>query len=924
MFKHIWAFFFAFVLLGCGSGGSETSSSNSNAGNGSGTPSTPSVVAAETILPVESELLTSLLFVLPELTEPKVIYAQVYQSGWFPCIALPDSELYKTISRVRRLNLNNCDAHGMKISGDVESIEKLDVAATSYQINYNNIELRSGTKTFRVSGITKIEGTLDTSSQSCETKTQLTHNLRVQSSTGTVTVDNVVVTVDGGGSYFCKKPQIIVSGSFTHSKTGRYELRTETPLSIYRQPGEDGSHGSVVLQAAKQLLRFELNKNSYALTSKIVISDSSNKPLFTMHTPISISSPPLFSDLSDSDGDGLPNSYELSIGLNPNNPADALLDTDGDGYTNLDEFKYAGHPLDSKFTPESVLAGFSKTERPNLRFMSNDFTIALPYNVNFTRPQTKTTIHAKATLIGDMQFKPKENCILSNNNSIISCNFFYDYSRTYGMHFDVTTDSYDYKEVKASIRVETSSSQPDLSQGDDEFVGDIVRQSYTFTPNFDIYVQYKNGLYTPNRAFTMVKDEPIVLTLNANFRFGDAPIHGYLTPTFPPDIEQQKLECFKKQSSTWQPCSRMAFNDSTKFRLTLVGRKSGFYDLSFDLSIDDRNPAIADKFKMKATVGDSTVLLQQQVDQTSNGGTLKVPAGIYVGTLDLSAKTIQLVADGVVYLVDTVSNVNANSHDKSGNSLLLDYQSTVQGFVVANHSIYISEYGGRLIDNKFGDIRYGLLQNTVISRGDSIIQRNITDTLSNVPDLGYLIGSTCPTFWLGNNSSTTQLNIAFAQNVIHAPAHCGNILRIFQTVKMSMVHNTIFENIQLFKFETLHLKSKHQIAMDNNLFVRDLPFFELESYASSVSGNDMSANNNLLHDVPAEVLGYTYPHIKVTGSMIGDPKLVEVYKLDKGSAAIDKAVPSTNLPVAVDLPPAVDGNGDGDIKHDIGAFEYQP
>ncbi|HSW46577.1 MAG TPA: fibronectin type III domain-containing protein [Phycisphaerae bacterium] len=41
---------------------------------------------------------------------------------------------------------------------------------------------------------------------------------------------------------------------------------------------------------------------------------------------------------ADADRDGMPDSWETGQGLNPNDPADASLDPDGDGYTNIEEY----------------------------------------------------------------------------------------------------------------------------------------------------------------------------------------------------------------------------------------------------------------------------------------------------------------------------------------------------------------------------------------------------------------------------------------------------------------------------------------------------------------------------------------------------------------------------------------------------------
>ena len=74
-----------------------------------------------------------------------------------------------------------------------------------------------------------------------------------------------------------------------------------------------------------------------------VVSANDGKGAFELSgiSPLSLSL------TSDSDGDGMSDTYENRHGLNANDASDAAMDADGDGLTNLQEYQYATNPNDS-------------------------------------------------------------------------------------------------------------------------------------------------------------------------------------------------------------------------------------------------------------------------------------------------------------------------------------------------------------------------------------------------------------------------------------------------------------------------------------------------------------------------------------------------------------------------------------------------
>jgi hypothetical protein len=83
-----------------------------------------------------------------------------------------------------------------------------------------------------------------------------------------------------------------------------------------------------------------------------VLTEDEIKLLYNGGTGKAVST--FFAPLVDSDGDGMPDDWEIKYGLNPHDPSDAAKDCNNNGVTNLQEYKLGLDPCD--VTPPAVVS----------------------------------------------------------------------------------------------------------------------------------------------------------------------------------------------------------------------------------------------------------------------------------------------------------------------------------------------------------------------------------------------------------------------------------------------------------------------------------------------------------------------------------------------------------------------------------------
>ena len=154
---------------------------------------------------------------------------------------------------------------------------------------------------------------------------------------------------------------------------------TQQPLSQMVVPGATVVLSVSVTNAATLPIGFRVRRNNATLpatpatfmtinerTVYFTLSGTNTMPPWTNYAFVvtnvvrptgNLTASAFLTYVTDSDADGMPDAWETAYGSEPNNPADAMLDRDGDGLSNWQEYVAGTDPTDaSSYLKVTVLA----------------------------------------------------------------------------------------------------------------------------------------------------------------------------------------------------------------------------------------------------------------------------------------------------------------------------------------------------------------------------------------------------------------------------------------------------------------------------------------------------------------------------------------------------------------------------------------
>ena len=954
--KQLTTVFTLLFLLGCG-GGSGDSKDSSSANNGS-TPdnqvdplaylanieklytgkNTPAAINTESLGTIFEYISMFTPELLPSFNDHEGQLGSNCAEGGSLSVSNGKSTNEKIIS------FNNCTQDGMTTHGNATvRANKFsnDGLLTDSTIYFENVQFINSLGS----------GTLAGTAQNIEhsnvcPKTESIYNLLLTDtkSKEQLLFSNFSHYRIGSSAVLCSSNNgFTVKGKIYDSIAGLWAVNTITPFQLKSMVPTLKEAGQLLITGSNKD-KATLTINSYRetrenLTSNFSFYDINLNPESDNQHYIFLSeylTDSMLMSFDDDDNDGLTNNWELAFGLSPTNPNDSALDLDNDGYSNLEEFLHYGHPKNATIRPR--MADLNVTVQHETGNYGQDIVVTalINSNINSAMSAEFDVIYTTElpTTFNPNYYSASNFCTLSVNGLSLSCHFDgIQPGQTLSQNVHLTTDKQNIGEVNSTIKATVQFSGYDTELSNNTALMQISRLpidvTYRFSDSKRIIYSMMLENSTEEVEFSFTQQEP------STDRVEDVRVSLDL-PSF---ISINTAQCYNENTHAWYNClvnNELIFSvNQTHYmvKLSITGLTQGQGKLGFNVKSKTTQDTIIGQALFPVIIGKSSQIIQQQIDAAVDGASVIVPAGIFLGQLDLSEKKIELKGDNKKsFLYYDFGSQSAGFTDPS---IKLGKQSSISNFTLANHRIYVDKSGANITNNTFDGTNVHLSAAYITNAGELYFQQN--KLIGSSLNAGYANSYTqdsyhCPSIQsITYEAESTQLHVInniYLGNLISDPSLYFGCIFIEATskVEIAMSNNTFLGLGLVLRLNDGNMPELHyNVEANNNIVSQSRLFISNTHYAGIYypysENSSITLTNNLFYDVDTLYEYLLDKEIEI-GTITADPLLDETGYPLSNSPVIDAGVTSSLTNDFYGMPRPIDGDNNGSKLMDIGAVEY--